>query len=106
MTRLHVPVEIDQGIFSLAGTAEDIVLVRNQGFDVDDDNKPVEENIPTADAPVPANNGLYEGQSWGWDGFDQRTNKEDTRSLPSPTTGHLRARATSSSSSTPSLTHG
>lgn len=72
---LHVPVEIDQGIFSLTGTAEDIALVRNQGFDVDDDNEPVEENIPATDAPVPANNGLYEGQSWGWDGFDQRTNK-------------------------------
>ncbi len=100
---LHVPVEIDQGIFSLTGTAEDITLVRNQGFDVDDDKEPIEENIPAADAPVvPANNGLYEGQSSGWDGFDQRTNKGgyEEPTFPSPTTGHLRARATSISSST------
>lgn len=49
-------------------------MVRNQGFDVDDDNEPVPENIPSPDAPAPVNNGLYEGQSWGWDGIDCRTN--------------------------------
>lgn len=44
--------------------AEDIALIRGQGFDVDDDNEPAPENIPDANA---ANEGLYETQSWGLD---------------------------------------
>ena len=69
----HVAITIDDAIFNLRRTAKDIVMVRNQGFDVDDDNEPVPENIPTGDAPpVNNNNGLYDGQSWGWDGIDCR----------------------------------
>jgi hypothetical protein len=69
------PVPIDDAIFNLRGTAEDIAMVRNQGFDVDDDNEPVPENVPTDDGPtVDDNNGLYEDQTWGWDGIDRRAN--------------------------------
>ena len=69
------PTAIDDAIFNLRGTAEDIAIVRNQGFDVDDDNEPVPENVPTDDGPtVDDNNGLYDGQSWGWDGIDRRAN--------------------------------
>jgi hypothetical protein len=46
---------------------EDIAMVCNQGFDVNDDDKPVPENIPSPDAPLPVSNRLYEGQTWGWD---------------------------------------
>ena len=49
-------------------------MVRNQGVDVDDDNEPVPENIPSPDTPLPDDHGLYEGQSWGWDGIDRRSN--------------------------------
>lgn len=70
-----IPTPIDDAIFNLRGTAEDIAMVRNQGFDVDDDNEPVPENIPADDGPtVGNNNGLYEDQSWGWDGIDRRAN--------------------------------
>ena len=36
---------------------------------MDDDNDPAPENIP--DRPPKINIGLYEGQSWGWDGVDR-----------------------------------
>ena len=52
--------------------AEDIAIVENQGFDVDDDNRPAEENVPTNSGPVANDAGLYPGQKWGWNGFDQR----------------------------------
>lgn len=64
--------EIDQSVFFAANTTEDIALVQNQGLNVDDDNAPAPENIPTANAPAQANDGLYPGQSWGWDGTDPR----------------------------------
>ena len=64
-----VTVLIDEAVFQANGSrAEDIAMVRNLGFDVDDDNEPVPENIPSPDAPLPVDHGLYEGQSWGWDG--------------------------------------
>ena len=43
-----------------------------QNLDVDDGNRPAKENVPTSDAPLVADNGLYPGQTWGWSGFDQR----------------------------------
>ena len=56
--------EIDDAIFRGSGSrAEDIAMVRNQGFDVDDDNKPVPENIPSPSDEAPDNNSLYDGQS-------------------------------------------
>ena len=39
---------------------------------MDDDNDPAPENIPTLWDEAPAVNDLFEGQSWGWDGIDQR----------------------------------
>lgn len=72
---ISIPVAIDDAIFHSSGSrAEDIAMVRNQGFDVDDDDEPVPENIPPPDAPLPVDNGLYEGQTWGWDGIDRRAN--------------------------------
>ncbi len=42
--------EIDPQVFSATNRAEDIALVRNQGYDVDDDNEPAPENVPDATA--------------------------------------------------------
>lgn len=71
---------IDTAVFAAGNVAEDIAFVRGQGLEVDDDNEPAPENIPTADAPAPvdANAGLYEGQKWGWEGIDQRRIHSDT----------------------------
>eukprot|EP00957_Ditylum_brightwellii_P060739 4611642-Ditylum_brightwellii.AAC.1 len=38
-------------------------MVRNMGFMVDNDNKPVPENMPTA---------VNDGQNWEWQGLDHR----------------------------------
>ncbi len=60
---------IDESVFHPTGNqAEDIELVRNQGLEVDDDNQPAPENVP--EPPMTTN--LYAGQTWGWDGIDQR----------------------------------
>jgi len=62
--------EIDPEVFRAGNNAEDIALVRAQGLNVDDDNDPAPENIPTADAPIGnEDDGLFPGQSWGVDSF-------------------------------------
>ena len=38
--------EIDPQVFFASNRADDIALVRKQGYDVDDDNKPAPENVP------------------------------------------------------------
>ena len=61
----HEPAEgelLDEAVFFSNNTAEDIAIVRNQGLYVDDDNAPAPENIPTANAPTPVDNGLFPGQ--------------------------------------------
>jgi hypothetical protein len=65
---------IHDDIYFAKNRAEDIARVRNEGFEVDDDNDPAPENIPDpAEAPpVVIEAGLYEGQTWGWDGVDRR----------------------------------
>ena len=64
--------DIADFVFNAQNRAEDIALVRNLGFEVDDDNEPAPENVPEAGAP-PVNGGaLLEGQEWGWDGIDRR----------------------------------
>ena len=64
--------DIADFVFNAQNRAEDIALVRNMGFEVDDDNDPAPENVPDASAP-PVNGGaLLEGQEWGWDGIDRR----------------------------------
>jgi len=66
-------VEIDTTVFNASNQAEDIALVRNMGFDVDDDNEPAEENIPTnGETGATDTEGLYAFQRWGWSGIDQR----------------------------------
>ena len=64
--------EIAEFVFNAQNRAEDIALVRNMGFEVDDDNEPAPENVPAANAPRPNGATLYEGQEWGWDGIDRR----------------------------------
>ena len=65
---------IDDDVYFAQNRAEDIARVRNEGFEVDDDNDPAPKNIPApAEAPpVVIEGGLYEGQTWGWDGIDRR----------------------------------
>ena len=64
--------DIADFVFNAQNRAEDIALVRDMGFEVDDDNEPAPENVPAVDAP-PVNGGsLLEGQKWGWDGIDRR----------------------------------
>jgi hypothetical protein len=46
-------------VFNAQNRAEDIALVRNMGFEVDDINKPTPENVPAGEAP-PVNG----GNSW------------------------------------------
>ena len=60
-----------QFYFPVSNHAEDIAMVRNQGFSVDDDNEPVEENIPTAETPEARGSNLLPGQQWGWDGINR-----------------------------------
>ena len=69
----------------LRGTAEDIAMMVDLGFDVDDDNLPAPENIPTNENENglhTAPDGLYEGQTWGWDGFCERKKKNLDCSKP------------------------
>ena len=68
--------------FEARNRAEDIALIENQGFDVDDDNRPADENIPTENGPAAADDGLYPGQKWGWSGIDQRRVQFPTDVLP------------------------
>jgi len=61
---------MDDSIFQSTNCAEDIANVRSQGFEVDDDNEPVPENIPIGGTS--SDNDLKDGQTWGWDGIDRR----------------------------------
>ena len=64
---------IGDNIFFAQNHVEDITRVRAEGFEVDDDNDPAPENVPGLfDVPPVVNGGLFEGQSWGWDGIDHR----------------------------------
>ena len=65
---------IDDDVYFAQNRAEDIARVRNEGFEVDDDNDPAPKNIPAPaeELPVVIDGGLYEGQTWGWDGIDRR----------------------------------
>ena len=68
-----VTVELNQQITNAGNNADDIAMVRAMGMDVDDDNEPVQENMPEENERVnERGNGLKEGQSWGWNGFDER----------------------------------
>jgi hypothetical protein len=66
--------EIADFVFHAQNRVEYITLVRDMGFEVNDDNEPAPTNVPTLfGAPAPVNGGdLFEGQTWGWDGIDRR----------------------------------
>ena len=63
--------DIANFFFNAHNQAEDIALVRDMGFEVDDDNEPAPENVPAVDAPFVNGGSLMEGQEWGWDGIDR-----------------------------------
>ena len=61
----------------MRGTPEDIQLMQDLRFDIDDDDAPAPENVPIPNVQreqTEENNeeGLYEGRSWGWSGFCDR----------------------------------
>eukprot|EP00956_Cyclotella_meneghiniana_P035815 scaffold118478_cov62-Cyclotella_meneghiniana.AAC.8 len=71
---------IDSEVLRAGNNAEDIALVRAQGHDVDDDNEPAPENIPTDDTPgTNEDDGLYPGQSWGHESFVDPMNNRGWR---------------------------
>jgi hypothetical protein len=65
--------EIADFVFHAHNRAENITLIQNLGFEVDNDNKPAPKNIPTNNGPrLAPGRVLFEGQEWGWDRIDQR----------------------------------
>ena len=68
---------------------EDIACVRAEGFEVDDNNDPAPKNVPGLFDVPPAvvDGGLFEGQSWGWDGIDHRQTTGEGYDEPSFTQG-------------------
>ena len=69
--------DIETEVLRAGNNAEDIALVRGQGLDVDDDNDPAPENVPTADGlSTNEDDGLYPGQSWGVDSFVDPMNND------------------------------
>ncbi len=66
--------EITDFVFHAQNWAEDITLIRDMGFKIDNDNEPALENVSLLlNAPAHINRGvLFKGQEWGWDGIDHR----------------------------------
>ncbi len=64
---------IDESIFHPTGSqAKDIDLVRNQGFEVDDDNEPTPKIIPAnSTLEKSSSTTINPGQIWGWDVINQ-----------------------------------
>ncbi len=60
----EVQEDINNEVFHAGNQAEDIPVVCNLGFEVDNYNKPAPKNVPAADAPTAVDGGLYEGQRW------------------------------------------
>ena len=60
---------------------EDIVIMRNRGILVEDDNDPLPDNIPAKDR-VPPGEELYPGQTWGWSGLDDRKVNNGKKTKP------------------------
>ena len=70
---------LPDGYELLQDTAEYIAMMEGMRFDVDCNNRPAPENIPGNDdeqqEEAENNDGLSNGQSWGWDGlYDCRSN--------------------------------
>ena len=73
---------LPDGIYDFGNCKEDIILAKNLGIDVDDDNEPAVENVPDSSQVQHDKNSLYEGQSWGWDGIDNRSRASVQNSQP------------------------
>jgi hypothetical protein len=68
---VEIPREINLVGLRNNASAEDMALLRAEGFDIDDDNEPAPENIPdliARDGTVVNN----DQQEWGWSGIDNR----------------------------------
>ncbi len=69
-------VPVQQAVAGVAETNERGEMARTspqherEGFEVDHDNEPLPVNVLTNGNVPHVNEGLYEGQSWGWDGID------------------------------------
>ncbi len=66
--------KINTNIFNVNKIMEDIADICAEGFEVDDDNEALPENVPVPGAPAVkvSADGLYRGQTWGWDGINKR----------------------------------
>ena len=62
---------IPQSVFDSSGVSEDIAMVIGQGFQVDDDNEPAEENVPTPTVDDSTNSNYVEAE-WNWNGMCPR----------------------------------
>ena len=65
----QAPTEIDGAVFHSGNQNEDIEFVWNQGLVIDDDNELAPENILQKQVTF---SHLFDGQSWGYNGIDQR----------------------------------
>ncbi len=70
---------IDNPVFNAGNCKEDIEFVWAQGLEVDNNKEPAPENIPVGNTN---NSVLFTGQSWGFDGVDQRVATGATDQLP------------------------
>ncbi len=62
--------EIADFVFNAQNRAEDIALIRDMGFIVNDDNEPTPKSIPADGTPPVNGEALLEGQKWGWDSIN------------------------------------
>jgi hypothetical protein len=82
--------DFDDDVFFARNNSEDIARVRAKGFEVDDDNDPAPENLPQLfDNPTVTDTGLYEGQTWGWNGMDRRVTEGGNYNGPSFANGWI-----------------
>jgi hypothetical protein len=64
--------EIVDFVFNAQNWAEDIALIWDMGFMVDDNNEPAPKNVPAGGTPPVNGEALLEGQKWGWDSIDRQ----------------------------------
>ncbi len=95
--------EINTNIFNVTNIVEDIAHICAEGFEVDDNNEALPENVPAPSAPAVevSADGHYQGQTWG--GMVSTSGPRrgrDTKIRCSKTAGHLTTRPTLRSSPT------
>ncbi len=66
--------EINANILNPSNLANNIARVCAEGFKVENDNKALPKNIPALGAPAvkESADGLYQGQTWGWNDINKR----------------------------------